>query len=144
MDNRSVYLSRLPHGEPFRFVSELHTIESGVAATGQWRVTSEEDFLRGHFPGRPIVPGVLITEALAQLSGIVGLSQKPGDDAQGVLVHTDIRFRSMVEPPATITLRSRQVRLLGTIGQFEVRAEVEGRLVAEGSLAVARPRVNEG
>ena len=136
-------LACLPHGEPFRFVNELGAIDPGVTATGVWRVTGDEDFLRGHFPGRPIVPGVLIAEALAQLSGIVSLSGAPEDNPQGVLVHTDVRFRSMVEPPATITLHSRQRRVLGTIGQFEVRAEVDGRLVAEGRLAVARPRVND-
>lgn len=140
MNHHERYLSQLPHGEPFRFVTTLESIDPGVAACGQWQVSGDEDFLQGHFPGRPIVPGVLIAEALAQLSGIVAVSGEQSGGNQGMLAHTDIRFRSMVEPPASLVLHSRQQRVLGTIGQFDVRAELDGRVAAEGTLAIARSR----
>ncbi len=66
------YLARLPHGEPFRFLSRITAVKPREAGEAIWALTGSESFFAGHFPGRPLVPGVLIAEALAQLSGIVG------------------------------------------------------------------------
>jgi 3-hydroxyacyl-[acyl-carrier-protein] dehydratase len=126
-------LEHLPHAEPFRFLTRLGDVTPGVEGSGAWAVTGSEDFFRGHFPGDPIVPGVLIGEALAQLSGIVGLS--PGK--AGRLVHVDVRFDRSVRPPAEMVLRSRRVRSMGALHQFEVSAECCGERVARGSLVLA-------
>lgn len=126
-------LEHLPHAEPFRFLTRLVEVTPGVHGCGVWTLTGAEDFLRGHFPGDPIVPGVLIGEALAQLSGVVGLSK----GAAGRLVHVDVRFDAGVRPPAEVVLRSRQVRVLGALHQFEVGAECGGSRVARGSLVLA-------
>jgi len=125
-------LAQLPHADPFRFVTKINHIERNVSAEGQWSLTGEEYFFAGHFPGRPIVPGVLIGEALAQLSGLVA----PGDFKTGKLAHIDVRFEQSVAPPATILLKTRLSGAVGELKQFEVSAVVAGVVVARGNLAL--------
>ena len=129
------YLARLPHGEAFRFVSQVTAVKEGESAEGIWSVTGNETFLAGHFPGNPIVPGLLIAEALAQISGLAGTGSGRG----GKLAHVDVRFESSVAPPAEIVLRSRLARVMGTLEQFEVSAWVGDQTVARGTLALHRP-----
>ncbi len=132
-------LDRLPHREPFRFLSELTHLAAGVEGAASWRVTGSEAFLAGHFPGRPLVPGVLITEALAQLSGLVAF----GDDAApvlrrtAVLAHIDVRFDRAVVPPAVLSLASTLARSLGNLYLFDVSARLGDDVVARGSLALS-------
>lgn len=129
-------LDRLPHQPPFRFVSEIIAMEPGVRGEAIWSVTADEWFLSGHFPENPIVPGVLIAEALAQLSGlVVAAVASPGMD--GRLAQVDVRFDHSVVPPAQIRLHSRLERTLGQLVRFEVEAESGGRVCARGSLTVA-------
>ena len=129
----------LPHRPPFLFVSSVEVISPGVSGVGAWTIRGDEPFLRGHFPGEPVVPGVLITEALAQLSGLVGVHPGLSDEPppRGRLAHTDIRFDSAVVPPAEIRLRTSVTRSLGGLVQFEVSASTADRVVARGSLALA-------
>lgn len=158
----SVDLDALPHRPPFRFITKVLTVKPGDSITGQWEVTGDEPFFEGHFPGHPIVPGVLITEALAQLSGLVGLADgrdqidghentHPGGNGQsniqdkstvngaiGKLAHVDMRFRESVIPPATIILQSRVERSLGMLVQFEVEAFVGEQRIVSGKLSLAR------
>ena len=106
-----------------------------------------ESFFAGHFPNRPFVPGLLIAEALAQLSGLIAFhfsvsgfaTTDPTTHplAEGKLAHTDIRFKEAVAPPARISLLSRMVRRSGALRQFEVEARCDGRLVARGRLTLA-------
>ncbi len=107
-------LETLPHGEEFRFVDELTELEPGKRGAGVYRIPQSAPFLRGHFPGRPMMPGVLMVEALAQLGGVVLQS----DPSQPVLA--DLRLTAM-----------RQVKVFGTglPGQeLSLTAEVAGRL----------------
>src|SRR6185436_8289939 len=67
-------LKRLPHGPEFRFIDRLLALDPGKSGTGEYAVCGDEPFLRGHFPGEPMVPGVLLVEAAAQLAGIVAQS----------------------------------------------------------------------
>ena len=127
-------LSRLPHGEAFRFVSRVTQVKEGQSANGVWAVTGKEHFFSGHFPGRPVVPGVLLAEALAQISG---LSSQWGDKADVRLAHADVRFDQAVVPPAEIVLESRFVREMGTLRQYEVSASVGGQVVARGTVALS-------
>jgi 3-hydroxyacyl-[acyl-carrier-protein] dehydratase len=143
-------LAQLPHAEPFRFVSALTSAKPGESAEGTWNVTGSEDFFRGHFPGNPIVPGVLISEALAQLSGIAGTSGGDGGDdsgaggagagsgKSGVLAHVDVRFEKPVAPPATIALRSKLIATIGQLQKFDVLALVNNAVVASGSITLHR------
>ncbi|MAE67866.1 MAG: 3-hydroxyacyl-[acyl-carrier-protein] dehydratase FabZ [Phycisphaeraceae bacterium] len=145
------HLERLPHGVPFRFVTRVDALERGVRAEGRWCVRGDEPFLRGHFPGRPIVPGVLIAEALAQLSGLVGPIHDLSDasapqvaaTASTMLVHVDVRFRKPVAPPVDLELRSRAIRDLGRLTQYEVGAANGGGTIVAGSLVLAAPDGSE-
>ena len=127
-------LSRLPHGEAFRFVSRVTQVKEGESARGVWAVTGKEHFFSGHFPGRPVVPGVLLAEALAQISG---LSRAWADKADVRLAHADVRFDQAVVPPAEFVLESRFVREMGTLRQYEVSASVGGAVVARGTVALS-------
>jgi 3-hydroxyacyl-[acyl-carrier-protein] dehydratase len=130
-------LSLLPHGEPFRFVTELRGIEPGRSGEGVWRVTGEEPFFRGHFPGRPIVPGVLLTEALAQLSGLVAASgMTAAQRVEGRLAQMDVRCGATVSPPAEIVLRSVATRQVQSLHQFDVQALVDSAIAAEGRVTI--------
>jgi 3-hydroxyacyl-[acyl-carrier-protein] dehydratase len=107
-----------------------------------WSVTESEWFLTGHFPDDPVVPGVLIIEALAQLAGLVGLhlgSSEPElpRPRNGRLVHTDIRFENALRPPVEIDLCAAICRSMGVLRQFDVSAAARGVVVAKGSLVLA-------
>lgn len=126
-------LARLPHRDPFRFVSRVIQLTEGQSVEAAWTLTGAESFFAGHFPGQPLVPGVLITEALAQAAGLAaGIS-----GGQGRLAHVDVRFEQPVAPPAEIRLNARLTRTMGTLRQFDVAASVGGAVVARGSVALS-------
>ncbi len=129
-------LERLPHREPFLFLTRVIELDPGRAGRASWSVRGDEAFFRGHFPGRPVVPGVLIGEALAQLSGLVGL-HTDGGSGGGRLAHVDLRFDGAASPPVEIMLESRLERALGSLRQFEVSARAGGAVVARGMLTLA-------
>ena len=129
-------IDRLPHRPPFRFVTELRCVDPS-AFEAVWSVSGDEDFFRGHFPGEPIVPGVLITEALAQTAGLHLLSREGGGSHGGMLVQSEVRFRKPVHPPAMISLCVTDDGSLGSLHRFEVRAFVRETLVADGTIVLA-------
>lgn len=129
-------LAALPHRPPFRFITRLTRHEPGASAEAVWAVGESELFLKGHFPGNPIVPGVLLVEALAQVSGVAAAHQG-AQHASGRLAHCDVRFHREVRPPASVILRSILSRTLGKLHQFEVEAVVGGHIVARGTVALA-------
>lgn len=147
-------LDTLPHRPPFRFLSRIVALEDGVAGKAIWQVSGEESFFSGHFPGDPIVPGVLIAEALAQLSGLIGHAandaggaarsqgaapkeQSDASPTHGKLAHVEIRFNDAVHPPADILLSSRLTGVLGMLSTYEVEAHANDKLVARGRLTLA-------
>jgi 3-hydroxyacyl-[acyl-carrier-protein] dehydratase len=134
-------IDRLPHRAPFRFVTEVVSADP-ASFEALWRVDGTEDFLRGHFPGDAIVPGVLITEALAQAAGLHLLVRGDGGPHRGMLVQSEMRFRKPVRPPADIVLLVKEEGSLGALHRFEVRALVGDGLVAEGMLVLAIARGN--
>ncbi len=127
------YLSRLPHGESFRFVSRVIQVTEGQSAEAIWQLIGSEAFFAGHFPGHPLVPGVLISEALAQTSGLAAGTVH----GQGRLAHVDVRFEKPVAPPAELRLKATLTRSMGDLRQFDVTASVNDAIVARGTIALS-------
>jgi 3-hydroxyacyl-[acyl-carrier-protein] dehydratase len=125
----------LPHRYPFALVDRIVNYIPGQRATGLKNVSFNEPHFQGHFPGRPIMPGVLIVEAMAQVGGVV-LSQIPGVEGLCVFAGIDkVRFRRPVVPGDQLIMT---VELLAIkrlrFGKMHGRAEVDGQLACEGEL----------
>lgn len=138
-------IERLPHAPPFRFISRILEVrrEGGTsAARAAWSLRGDEPFFAWHFPGRPLVPGVLIGEALAQVSGLAwGLAEGAGVR----LARMDLKVLVPVSPPAEIVLQSILTRVLGPMAMFDAAAHVAGTLVATATITLSceRPEHNQ-
>jgi len=129
------WLTRLPHGPEFRFVSSVAELRLGEMARGTWSLTGREPFFAAHFPGNPIVPGVLIAEALAQISGLAG---GPGGSSEGKIAKIELHFEEPARPPVDIGLRANVVGKFGTLQQCDVVAQVGTKVLARGSITLQR------
>ncbi|WP_188761229.1 3-hydroxyacyl-ACP dehydratase FabZ [Sandarakinorhabdus glacialis] len=129
-------MALLPHRFPMLLVDRVEDIVPGVSARGIKAVTINEPFFAGHFPGRPIMPGVLIVEALAQTAGVLAL-RTLGDAGKGKLVYfmaiEAAKFRAPVEPGCLLDLKVAFTQNRGRVSKFSGRAEIAGKLVAECS-----------
>ena len=100
------FVALLPHRPPFRFVDAVDSCEPGSEATGRWRIAGDEPWLAGHFPGHPVVPGVLQLEALAQMGAVALLAHADYADRLPLFGGVeDVRFRRQVVPGDELTLR---------------------------------------
>lgn len=134
-------LARLPHGPSFCFLTEVRSLSPGESVVAAWRVDGSEEFFAAHFPGDPIVPGVLLTEALAQAAGLIVGGGPAGIGKGGALLcHIDVRLHEPVAPPATITLEATLTRALNGLFLFEVAAHANGTAAASGRLTLAARR----
>ncbi len=134
MDSEEV-LATMPHRFPFLLVDRVTEIELGKRIVGIKNVTINEPFFQGHFPGKPVMPGVLILEALAQLSGIM-LLQRPEDKGRLALFMAidKARFRKMVRPGDQLRLETEVVRIKGPLMRTKSRALVDGQVACEAEL----------
>jgi len=128
----------LPHRAPFVFIDEVTELDPGVAATGKVSFAADTAFFAGHFPGQPIVPGVILTEAMAQLAGIV--SGSASGDRYLLSAVRDMKFRAAVGPETTIELHAEKAGELAGLHQFDVRARTEEGAVADGRIVLSRTR----
>lgn len=127
-------LARLPHRFPMLLVDRVEELVEGERIAAIKAVTFNEPFFQGHFPGRPIMPGVLIVEALAQAAGVLAIESMGLKDS-GKLVYfmaiEEAKFRKPVEPGCLLRLEASFVQRRATVCKFEGRASVDGQLAAE-------------
>ena len=128
----------IPHRDPFLLIDEITELVPGEHAVGRYHVDPDAWYLRGHFPGRPIMPGVLQVEALAQVGAVCGLAS-PGFAGRLALFAgiDDVRFKRIVVPGDTLTLECRITRLRGPIGKADATASVAGELACRAALTFA-------
>lgn len=128
----------IPHRYPFLLVDRILEVEPGVRAVGCKNVSINEPFFQGHFPEYPVMPGVLILEALAQVGAVALLQEENNRGKIGLLAGADgFRFRRQVKPGDVLTLEMQITRLKGTIGKGTGTARVGDEIVAQGELMFA-------
>lgn len=128
----------LPHRYPFLLVDRVLELVPGVRAKAVKNVTINEPYFQGHFPGRSLMPGVLMVEALAQVSGLTMLAMPEHHGRLAVFVGIDgCRFRRMVRPGDTLTIETEVLRFRSGIGKARAVAHVDDQLVTEGELMFA-------
>jgi 3-hydroxyacyl-[acyl-carrier-protein] dehydratase len=130
-------MAYLPHRYPFLMVDKIVEFEEGKQITGIKNVTINEPFFQGHFPGHPIMPGVLIIEAMAQVGGILAFKSDP-ENAEGKVVYfmgiDKARFRKPVVPGDQVRIVLTVLKQRRAIWKFKGEAFVEDKLVAEAEL----------
>lgn len=128
----------LPHRYPFLLVDRVLELEEGKRAVGLKNVTINEEFFNGHFPHYPVMPGVLIVEALAQVSAVIMLTKEGNEGRLGLLAGIDhCRFKKQVKPGDQLCLEVTITRVKGAIGKGTGIATVDGEIVCETDLVFA-------
>lgn len=128
----------IPHREPFLFVDRVVILEKGKRATGIKNVTINDYFFRGHFPGRPVMPGVIIVEAMAQVGGVMMLAAEENKGKLAFFLSIDnVKFRKPVVPGDQLVLEVEAIKVKSRTGQVRGRALVDGKVVAEADFVCA-------
>ncbi len=131
-------LQILPHRYPFLLIDRVLEVEPGKRAVGLKNVTYNEPFFQGHFPGYPVMPGVLIVEAMAQVTGVALLSQEEYKGRLGFFAGIDgVRFREQVRPGDCLRIEVELLRVRGQMAKARGAATVEGKVAAEGEVLLA-------
>lgn len=129
-------MQMIPHRRPFLMIDRVVDLVSDVSATGVKNLSINEPFFQGHFPGRPVMPGVLIIEAMAQTAAVL-VVHTLGPGSEGKLVYfmsvDSCRFRRPVFPGNTLYVHVTKLRKRGNVWKFSAQAKVDGSLVAEAT-----------
>lgn len=137
MDNRAIQ-SILPHRYPFLLVDRILEVEDGKRAVGIKAVTINEPYFQGHFPGFPVMPGVLMIEALAQVGGVAVLASARHHGSQPLLTGVEkFRFRRQVVPGDLLRLEVNLTAMRSSFGKGHGIATVDGEVAAEGDVLFA-------
>jgi 3-hydroxyacyl-[acyl-carrier-protein] dehydratase len=138
-------LRKLPHRYPFLLVDKVVELEKDRRVKAIKNVTINEPFFAGHFPARPVMPGVLILEALAQAAALLSfesMGSEPGDDSVVYLVGIDgARFKRPVEPGDQLVLEASIERVRGGIVKYTAQASVDGDVAAEAAIMCTMRKV---
>lgn len=128
----------IPHRYPFLLVDKILEVEPGKRAVGIKNVTANEPFFQGHFPQNPIMPGVLIVEALAQTACVAGLITEENKGKLGVFTGFEkIKFRKQVVPGDTLKLEAEYIVFKMGMGKVKVVATVDDQVACEGEIRFA-------
>ena len=128
----------IPQREPFLMIDEVEEYIPGESATAYKNVSEDEYYFKGHFPGNPIMPGVLIVESLAQTGAVAILSMEENKGKNALFGGIDkIRFKKQVVPGDRLKLEVKIIKRKGPIGIGEAIATVEGKVAAKGELTFA-------
>ena len=140
--NTQEIMEILPHRHPFLLIDTIEELEPGVRAVGRKNVTFNEPYFAGHFPGNPVMPGVLIMEALAQAAGILSFKTMGSlPDANSVFYFVGIdnaRFKKPVTAGDQLHLHVEITRQMRGIWKYKAEAKVDGEVVAEAELMCAK------
>lgn len=130
-------LELLPHRYPFLLIDKVISFEAGKTISALKNVTINEPFFQGHFPGKPVMPGVLLVEAMAQAAGILALKSSK-DLTSGKLFFflsiENAKFRVPVIPGDTLIINANLVKIYGTVCKFDCEVLVDDRKVSEASI----------
>ncbi len=128
----------IPQRDPFLMIDEVEEYVPGESAIAYKYVNEKEWYFKGHFPGNPIMPGVLITEALAQTGAVAILSMEENKEKNALFGGIDkLKFKKMVVPGDTLKLEVKIIKRKGLIGVGEAIATVDGKIAAKGELTFA-------
>jgi len=128
----------IPHRYPFLLVDRVTEVEPGVRAKGYKNLTVNEQFFQGHFPDRPIMPGVLMVEALAQLGCITMLLKDELKGNLGLFTGIEyVKFRTMVVPGDRLDLEVELIKMKGPVGKMKGIARVGDKIACEGEISFA-------
>ena len=136
----------LPHRPPFVFVRALLNSNPGISTECETWFDADDPMFAGHFPGNPLVPGVILTEALAQTAGIAAASGYPAAERPLFLLSAirGMKFHRAARPAERIRLRAEKMAQVGDLVQFDVAATVDGESVAEGQIVLSVARSATG
>lgn len=138
-DIKARALSSLPHGPEFRFLDRILELVPGISGTAEYKVRGDEPFLKGHFPGSPLFPGVLLVEAAAQLAGTVAQSDPAIPPMPGLKLTAmrNVKILGSAKPGEVILLSAKVTGRLGNLVQAQATASVNETLVMQGDLTLS-------
>jgi 3-hydroxymyristoyl/3-hydroxydecanoyl-(acyl carrier protein) dehydratase len=138
-DDLQSALKLLPHGAQFRFIDRLSSLNPGQDGEGEYKIRGDEPFLRGHFPGDPIFPGVLLVEAAAQLAGVVAQSDPKIAPLKNLKLAAlrNVKILGTAKPGEIISLETKIAGRFGNLVQAQATAKVGGEIILTAELTLS-------